>query len=674
MRKLVIVLAIALAGCSGRGVVQGVSLVDRPDTGAINSNYVSNRAPLVPQSFIKLPVGTIKAEGWLGEALERQRNGMNGRLGELSPWLVKNDNAWLNKGGNHGWEEVPYWLKGYGDLAYVLHDDKMVEEAKVWIEGALASQRADGFFGPDNRENGKPDLWPNMIMLWCLQSYYDYTGDARVLDFMTKYFRWELTVPDEDFLKEYWGSSRAGDNIESVMWLYNRTGDDTILPLIEKIHRNAQNWHQDSNLPNWHNVNIAQCFREPAQYFAYSKDSSMLYATYNNFGLIRRTFGQVPGGMWAGDENSRLGYIDPRQGIETCALVEQMNSDELLLRQTGDPFWAENCEDVAFNTYTVALTPDLKGLRYITSPNMVVSDARNHSPGIQNGGHMFLMTPVSHRCCQHDHGQGWPYLAENLIYATPDDGIAAVLYSACSAKVKVSGGVEVGIHETTNYPFDEKITFSIDPESSVSFPLYLRIPSWARGATATVNKKPVGGTLENGKYLRIERTWKAGDKVELTLPKELTLRRWEVNKNSVSVDYGPLTLSLKIGQEERTVPAPGRYAWIDGTNPDEWPSTEIWPTTSWNYSLVLSKGDDPLKGFTVRTKDWPSDNWPFTIDSVPLEVTATGRRVPSWTLDETGLCNVLPEECAPRAEVEPITLVPMGAAMIRISAFPNTTE
>ena len=77
MRKLVIVLAIALAGCSGRGVVQGVSLVDRPDTGAINSNYVSNRAPLVPQSFIKLPVGTIKAEGWLGEALERQRNGMN---------------------------------------------------------------------------------------------------------------------------------------------------------------------------------------------------------------------------------------------------------------------------------------------------------------------------------------------------------------------------------------------------------------------------------------------------------------------------------------------------------------------------------------------------------------------------------------------------------------------
>ena len=664
MKKLVFVLAVVLAGCSGSGNGNGVSLVDRPAADAVNSFYVSNRAPLVPQSFIKLPPGTITPEGWIGEILDRQRNGMNGRLGEISRWLEKDGNAWLGTGGDHGWEEVPYWLKGYGDLAYVLHDDKMLEETKVWIEAALASQREDGFFGPDNRSNGKPDLWPNMIMLWCMQSYYEYTGDSRILEFMDRYFRWEMSVPDEDFLKEYWGSSRAGDNIQSVIWLYNLTGDKSLLPLIEKIHRNAQDWHQDSNLPNWHNVNIAQCFREPAQYYSYSKDSSMLAATYNDYYLIRRTFGQVPGGMWGGDENSRLGYIDPRQGIETCALVEQMNSDELLLCLTGDPMWAENCEDVAFNSYTVALTPDMKGLRYITCPNMVVSDSRNHAPGIQNRGPMFLMNPNGHRCCQHDHGQGWPYLAENLIYATPDDGIAAILYAACSAKVKVAGGEEVTIHETTNYPFDERIAFTVDSESPVSFPLYLRIPSWARGAKASVNGKPVGVKLEGNRYLRIERTWKAGDKVELSLPKELSLRRWEVNKNSVSVDYGPLTLSLKIGQEFKTVSS-GNEAWA---------ATEIWPTTPWNYSLVLSKGDDPLKSFSVKTKEWPADNWPFTLESVPLEVSATGRRVPSWTLDDTGLCNVLPEEDAPRGEAEAITLVPMGAAHIRISSFPNTIE
>ena len=47
-------------------------------------------------------------------------------------------------------------------------------------------------------------------------------------------------------------------------------------------------------------------------------DSAMLTATYNVHDLIRRTYGQVPGGMFGADENARIGYIDPRQGTETC--------------------------------------------------------------------------------------------------------------------------------------------------------------------------------------------------------------------------------------------------------------------------------------------------------------------------------------------------------------------
>lgn len=42
--------------------------------------------------------------------------------------------------------------------------------------------------------------------------------------------------------------------------------------------------------------------------------------------------------MFGADENARLAYIDPRQGTETCGFVEQMASDEIMLRMTGDPF------------------------------------------------------------------------------------------------------------------------------------------------------------------------------------------------------------------------------------------------------------------------------------------------------------------------------------------------
>ena len=46
--------------------------------------------------------------------------------------------------------------------------------------------------------------------------------------------------------------------------------------------------------------------------------------------------------------------------VETCGMVEQMSSDEILAGITGDPMWADNCEDVAFNTYPAAVMPDFK--------------------------------------------------------------------------------------------------------------------------------------------------------------------------------------------------------------------------------------------------------------------------------------------------------------------------
>ncbi|MBS1934561.1 MAG: glycoside hydrolase family 127 protein, partial [Bacteroidetes bacterium] len=362
-----------------------VSVVKYPATTSVNHFYKGNKSPLLPLHFIKLPIGSIKPEGWILKYLQLQRDGLTGHLGEISAWLDKKNNAWFsgNGHGDHGWEEVPYWLKGYGDLGYILKDEKIIAETKLWIEKVLQSQRPDGYFGPavyDNEKhdaNAVPDLWPNMIMLWCLQSYYDYSNDTRVIAFMMKYFKWQLTVPDDKLLKQYWENSRGGDNLYSIYWLYNHTGEKWLLDLAEKIHRNTANWSQQNNLPNWHNVNVAQCFREPATYYMQAKDSSYLYATYNDFYLIRNLYGQVPGGMFGADENARKGYDDPRQAVETCGMVEQMSSDEILAGITGDVMWADNCEDVAFNTYPAAVMPDFKGLRYLTAPNMVMSDGKN---------------------------------------------------------------------------------------------------------------------------------------------------------------------------------------------------------------------------------------------------------------------------------------------------------
>ena len=663
--------------CNHTSTEFSVTMADRPDRMEQNPNYANNRSPLQPSHFLKLPVGSIKPEGWLRKYLELQRDGLTGHLNEISAWLEKGNNAWLTNGGDHGWEEVPYWLKGYGNLAYILGDENMINEAKTWIEAAINSQRPDGSFGPINMKGDKPELWAQMIMLWCLQSYYEYTNDSRVLTLMTNFFKWELSLPDDKFLEDYWENSRGGDNLLSVYWLYNKTGESFLLELAEKIHRNTADWTRPSTLPNWHNVNVAQCFREPATYYMLDKDSALLAASYNVHHLIRRTFGQVPGGMFGSDENCRMGYIDPRQGVETCGMVEQMASDEIMLRMTGDPFWAEHCEDVAFNTYPAATMPDFKALRYITCPNHVISDSKNHHPGIDNSGPFLAMNPFSSRCCQHNHAQGWPYYTEHLVLATPDNGAALALYASCKATMKVGDGQQIAIHEETNYPFDEVIRLTVQTDKEVEFPLYLRIPTWANQAQIHINGQKVTTPVTSGQYACIRRTWKNDDKVELTLPMQLSLRTWQVNKNSVSVNYGPLTMSLKIQEKyvksDSKETAIGDSQWQKDADASQWPTYEIYPDSPWNYSLVLNK-DNALKDFKVIKKQWTADNFPFTQESVPLEIKTVGRQIPSWKVDQYGLCHELPEADAPKREKEEITLIPMGAARLRISAFPNTYE
>lgn len=668
MKKTLLLFSILLMSCH-KETMQDIHTVERLSTVTHNAHYVNNREPLQPQHFIKLPAGSIKPKGWIGQQLELQKEGLCGHLGEISAWLQKGNNAWLKNGGEWGWEEVPYWLRGYGNMAYALHDEKLLKETQFWIEAILASQREDGNFGPIHLNDGKQDFWPNMIVLWIMQSYHEYTHDNRVIDFMTRYCHYLQTVPDEAFLSSYWEHSRGGDNLWSVVWLYNRTGDKSLLPLAEKIHRNTADWTKSTQLPNWHNVNIAQCFREPATYYLFTKDSAMLAASYNVHSLIRRAFGQVPGGMFGADENARIGFFDPRQGTETCGFVEQMASDEIMLLISGDPVWADHLEDVAFNSYPAALMPDYRALRYLTCPNMAISDARNHHPGLDNSGPFLAMNPFSSRCCQHNHGFGWPYYTEHLILATPDNGVAAVLYNACEATVKVNDGTEVTLHEQTNYPFEEQTRFTIETAKTVAFPFYLRIPSWCKKASLSINGKQENAVLKAGTYACIERTWHNGDEVVLHLPMEYDIRRWQVNKQSVSVNYGPLTLSLKIDETYKkmksTETAVWDSKWQEGADTSAWPTYEIVPASAWNYALQTTSA------ITLQRKAWPSDNNPFTLSSVPMEFKAKGRLVPEWKIDEYGLCGILPYQNARKSEqVDEIILVPMGAARLRISAFP----
>jgi hypothetical protein len=632
-------------------------VVTMPAASRSNDFYIGNRPPLLPSPLIELPVGSVRAAGWLRGQMELMADGFSGRLTEISQWCRFDGSAWASPQGEgqFGWEELPYWLRGFTALAYSLDDQRLVAEAKRWLEAIIASQQADGYFGPRaNKET--PDLWPNMLALYALRAYYDVTRDRRVITLMTKYFRWQMALPLERFLPGSWQKWRGGDNLDSIYWLYNRTGAEWLLDLARVNHERTADWA--GGIPTWHGVNLSQGFREPAEYYQQTRDARYLAAAVRNYDRVMGEYGQVPGGMFGADENCREGYRDPRQAAETCSMAEFMHSFEMLLRITGDPVWADRCEEVAFNSLPASQTPDYRGLHYLTAPNMVQLDQENHSPGVQNGGCMLAYNPHDYRCCQHNIAFGWPYLARSLWMATPGNGLAAALYAPCQVTAQVGDGARVRIREETDYPFGEVVEFRMSAPKPARFPLSLRIPAWCAWARIKVNGKAMQVAAASSSWAKVQRTWRDGDVVRLELPMAVRVKLWDKNQGAASVSRGPLTYSLKIGQ---------KWARFGGT--DEWPAFEVFPTTPWNYGLVLD-ARRPAKSFAVTKKAGPLASQPFDIAAAPIELTVKARRIPAWGLDN-GLCATLPPSPVNSHEpVETVTLIPMGCARLRISAFP----
>lgn len=627
-----------------------------------NQQYIGNRAPLRPSPLAKLPVGAVRPAGWLREQMRLMSDGFSGRLPELSTFCKFDGNAWTDPTGHgrFGWEELPYWLKGFIDLGYVMQDQRIIDESKRWVDAVLATQQADGYFGARTNLVGQNtldnletlDIWPNMVMLYPLRTYYEATGDRRIIPFMLRYFRWFQTLPLEAILQQSWQKHRGGDNLDHIYWLYNQTGEAWLLDAARVNHERTSDWV--GGVPTWHGVNVSECFREPAQYFQQTNDDRYLKATERNYDLIFGLYGQVTGGGFASDENARPGYRGPRQGTETCTWVEFMFSHEMLTAITGDAKWADRAERIAVNSLPASMTPDLKGLHYLTAPNQVQLDRGNKAPLVENSGEMFSYDPYSYRCCQHNAAMGWPYYAQRLWMATGGDGLAAVFYAPGTVTARIAGGTQVSIEETTDYPFGETVTFVLKMSGSARFPLSVRVPEWCEQAALVLNGAALPAARAAQGWLTVERAWRSGDKLVLTLPMKLGVRRWETILNAASISYGPLEFSLRIGENWKPY----------GDNP-KWRKFEVFPTTPWNYALAL---DEKME---VVRKPGAIAAQPFTPESAPLLIKARARKVPEWRLEPNGMTGEIQMSPVRTAQpLEDVTLIPMGAARLRISMFP----
>ena len=633
---------------------------------------VKNRAPLYPNAFYFLPLGSIRPRGWLDRQLRIQADGLSGHLDET--WEdVGPNSGWLG-GSGESWERGPYYLDGLVPLAWLVDDPLLKAKAQRFVDWTLNHQMDSGMIGPARND----DWWPRFVMLKALTQYQELTGDARVIPLMDRYFRYQLHELPRRPLRD-WGKFRWQDQVLTVLWLYNRTGSTYLLDLARLLHAQGYDWKaqfadfhytkrvtaeylkldQGEGLTDLalstHGVNNGQAVKAGPVWSQISGSQTDRAAAATMISELNRYHG-LPNGMFSCDEH--LAGLDPSQGSELCTVVEYMFSLEHALATTGDPAFGDRLERLAFNALVGTFTDDMWAHQYNQEPNQVECSL-HHKPWTTDGpeSNLFGLEP-NFGCCTANYHQGWPKFANSLFMlsgaqnSAASDGLAACAYAPCELRTIIRG-TSVRLLEETDYPFRNSVRLILNPVTPVSFPLKLRIPEWADRASIAVNGEMLP-VPQAGTFAPIERTWKPGDRIEMIFPIRPRLTRWF--HDSVAVERGPLVFSFGI--EENWVKLRDRGMTSD------W---QVFPASEWNYALQV---DELSPDKTLTVTETEVGDGPFTRAHAPVRIEAKARRLNEWRAED-GAADPLPTSpCTSDQSEETIVLIPYAAAKLRITAFP----
>ena len=108
------------------------------------------------------------------------------------------------------------------------------------------------------------------------------------------------------------------------------------------------------------------------------------------------------------------------------------------------------------------------------------------------------------------------------------------------------------LRQETRFPEQQTTMLTVSAAGPAPLALRLRIPAWTHGASVKVNGRAIDVTPTPGSYLTLTRAWKAGDKVEMTLPMRLTVEAMPDDPKMQAFLYGPLVLAGDLGTEGLT--------------------------------------------------------------------------------------------------------------------------
>jgi DUF1680 family protein len=493
----------------------------------------------VKDIFTSLPPGSAKLKGYLENDIENSLRHWN--MGVV-PYAAFVD---VFRNGRTFFAEGEMWGKAVrsGCMFYRYTQDPALKKIlHATVTDLLTTRRSNGSISASDvaKQPDGPggDLWERTYVLLGLERYYTLVDrDPKVLKAMVEEADCTLSqigpAPKVSILDQGWSPNHVESStiLDPVMRLYKITGYKRYLDfakyivsqggakgynLIKQAYDNVAPYRMGGTYPKAYEM--MSFFDGLIEYYRVTGDPYIKQAVLNLFEnikskeitIIGNGGGDQPyhpdvyGEAW---DNTAFEQTNPdiKRMMETCAGVTWLQFCTQVLRLTGNPSTADYMEKYIYNGLIGAMRPTGTGFSYVNLLDGIKTNIHGWGGTLGN---------VNVTCCNLNGPMGLAYIPYIAVMRSPE-GPVINLYNAGTTTTEIKDGNKVKLDIVTDYPQTGTIRIKVTPEKKADFAVRLRIPSWSKRTTLTVNGKEL--TVTPGTYKEIKRKWSSGDQIQMVL-------------------------------------------------------------------------------------------------------------------------------------------------------------
>ena len=610
------------------------------------------------------------------------------RIGALSGFVK--DGEWS------GGESLPRYVRGLILLSSALDDKMLKEKIASFISPIFASANEGGDFGPKNTLSQTPKIEAVKALL----TYYEATGNERVLPFLKKFFKNQFNTHT---VSAMWFDSRARllEEIEAIdavyketdlEWLhdlgeilrdascdwfkiasrfpykkpYNRYISQTALKHVQKVVLNGESvekaakrhkpftpeyadkeWkkraHQRAVTTS--GVNIAKAIKYPVTYGRFIGDKDLSLISLKMISALEKHYGTPIGAFSC---SPRLASNKGVCAVDVESAVEMMESLVEVIRETRDYHAVDLLEKIAFNLVPGACFEDCSAVQDTVFVNQVEASASRKLPCSDAVGSFFTKKASRGAIAALS---AYPIYMQAACM-TCDNELNFLTYTPCIMDIAVGGAI-LTIAERTGYPFRNTVVFkveqaTVDTEVKINF----RVPGGTMMQLISGGQVVASGTKE----ISVKCILKTGSTFMLKMNIPLAVE--ENSDGSESLYKGNLLMSLKLPYEITQDAQDRRMLYVKSLK-------------KWNVAPILArKGGAKSLHEEERTEVNDITQKPFSFDIPPFELKIRSKNVTNWDFDVNGFAQI-PKNGSFSEESLERAYVPFGCTLVRMAKFPK---